>query len=473
MTAMNREKRVLIIGAGPTGLGAATRLMELGHGNWEIVEASDTVGGLARSITDERGFIWDIGVHVNFSHYQHYDDLMLGLKNFEWLQGLRQSWVWTKDRFVPFAFQNNVRHLPKEAMWECIRGLIDVRTSWPNGREPQNFRQWIDWMFGPGIAKHFMLPYNEKIWACPPEEMNAHWVGDRVTPISLERVVENVIHERDDLGWGPNSTFRFPKFGGTGSVWKSVAGELPADKITFGTKLVKVDTQRRVAHFDDGSQRDYDLLLTAIPLDLFMGLTDMEEEKPAREGLRHSSLHMVGVGLRKPITESLAGGMSWIYFPDDNCPYYRATVFSNLSPHVVPDPDNQWSIMTETSESLHRPVNSETIVDEVIQGLINTRLIHSEDQVIDRFHIRVEHSYPTPSLSRDDALGVLLPSLLARGIYSRGRFGAWKYEIANQDHSLMQGVEAVDHMLMGRDEVTVWNPNMVNAPRRWLQAVKR
>lgn len=470
---MSKEKKILIIGAGPTGLGAATRLQELGHREWEIVEATDTVGGLARTVRDEKGFLWDLGVHINFSHYQHYDNLMLSLEDFEWLKGLRESWVWTKNRFVPFAFQNNVRYLPKDAMWDCIRGLIEVRQSWPPGKKPANFREFSTWMFGEGICKHFMVPYNEKIWATPLEEMNAHWVGERVTPISLERVVENVIHERDDLGWGPNSTFRFPKHGGTGSVWKAVAERLPASKFTFETRLEKLDTERRVAHFSDGSERDYDLLLSAMPLDLLIAMTDMDQQKPAAQGLRHSSLHMVGVGLKRPMPDHLKKTMSWIYCPDDNCPFYRATIFSNLSPHVVPDPDNQWSIMTETAESDWLPRNSETIVEEVVQGLIKSKMVESRDQVVSVHHKRVEHSYPVPSVSRDDALDALLPALMKRGVYSRGRFGAWKYEVANQDHSLMQGVEAVDHMLMGRDEVTVWNPGVVNAPKRWLQAIKQ
>lgn len=57
--------------------------------------------------------------------------------------------------------------------------------------------------------------------------------------------------------------------------------------------------------------------------------------------------------------------------------------------------------------------------------------------------------YPTPSLERDGALKQLLPKLQAKGIYSRGRFGSWKYEVGNQDHSFMLGVEAVDNILHG------------------------
>ena len=62
---------------------------------------------------------------------------------------------------------------------------------------------------------------------------------------------------------------------------------------------------------------------------------------------------------------------------------------------------------------------------------------------------RLEHGYPTPSLARDSILEKALPWLKEHGIWSRGRFGSYKYEVANQDHSLMLGVEAADNILFG------------------------
>src|SRR5258708_38936520 len=68
-------KKIVIVGAGPAGLGAAYRLAELGHDDWEVFERDDHVGGLASSYTDEHGFIWDHGGHVMFSHYSYFDDI--------------------------------------------------------------------------------------------------------------------------------------------------------------------------------------------------------------------------------------------------------------------------------------------------------------------------------------------------------------------------------------------------------------
>ena len=68
--------RIVIIGAGPTGLGAGYRLQELGYDDWVLLEANDYVGGLATSFTDDKGFTYDIGGHVMFSHYAYYDELV-------------------------------------------------------------------------------------------------------------------------------------------------------------------------------------------------------------------------------------------------------------------------------------------------------------------------------------------------------------------------------------------------------------
>jgi len=69
--------RVVIVGAGPTGLGAAYRLHQLGEDDFLVVERGDRAGGLAASYVDDQGFTWDTGGHVHFSHYAYFDALMI------------------------------------------------------------------------------------------------------------------------------------------------------------------------------------------------------------------------------------------------------------------------------------------------------------------------------------------------------------------------------------------------------------
>src|SRR6202042_532470 len=99
--------------------------------------------------------------------------------------------------------------------------------------------------------------------------------------------------------------------------------------------------------------------------------------------LLRSSSHIVGVGLKGEMPAKLAKEC-WMYFPEDNCPFYRVTVFSLYSPNNVPESatGKYWSLMTETSESTVKHLNRETLVEETIQVLFNTGQINSRDQVV-------------------------------------------------------------------------------------------
>lgn len=118
--------------------------------------------------------------------------------------------------------------------------------------------------------------------------------------------------------------------------------------------------------------------------------------------------------------------------------------------------------MLEVSESSMKPVNQETLLAECIQGLINTDMIKPDDEIVSTYHRRFYHGYPTPTLEREGVLKQLLPKLEDRDIWSRGRFGSWRYEVGNQDHSFMLGVEAVDHLVNGATELTLNYPDFVN-----------
>jgi hypothetical protein len=138
-----------------------------------------------------------------------------------------------------------------------------------------------------------------------------------------------------------------------------------------------------------------------------------------------------------------------MYFPESNAPFYRVTYLSNYSPEVVPDASRNYSLLAEVSFSEFKPDDRDTVVERTVQGMVNTQLLSEEDRrdIVDTFLIERDHTYPTPSLERDEALAVLHPWLESRDVYSRGRFGAWRYEVGNMDHSVAQGVEWVNRVL--------------------------
>ena len=110
--------------------------------------------------------------------------------------------------------------------------------------------------------------------------------------------------------------------------------------------------------------------------------------------------------------------------------------------------------MAEISYSTSKKIEKETIIEETIKGMLNTKLIESREKIVSTWSLDVPYGYPTPSLERDGILNKVQSELLKRRVYSRGRFGAWKYEISNTDHTTMQGVEVVDLILNGVKEKT-------------------
>jgi protoporphyrinogen oxidase len=444
--------RIVIIGAGPTGIGAAWRLHELGHPNWLIVEGGDHAGGLASSVVDAGGFTWDLGGHVLFSHYPYFDRAMDTALGDAWVEHVREAWVWMRDRWIPYPFQNNVWRLPPEDLIACIAGLIDLQSSAPAA--PRSFREWLLASFGAGICDVFMLPYNRKVWAYDPSRLDVGWMGERVATVDVKRVLGNLVLRKDDVSWGPNATFRFPLHGGTGAIWRALSARLPASQIQFGRTVSAVDLDRKQITVMDGESIRYDYLISSMALDdLLRCVVGRPELTRSASQFVYSSSHIIGVGLKGHPPDDLRT-KCWIYFPENRVPFYRATVFSNYSPNNVPTASPHWSLMAEVSESPDKPVNASTVVADVVDGFLSCGFIDPQS-VVSTWHRRLEHGYPTPWLGRDAILAPIEAELRAAAVFSRGRFGAWKYEVSNQDHSFMQGVEAVDHLLNGDREATV------------------
>jgi protoporphyrinogen oxidase len=475
---------ILILGAGPTGLGAATRLKQHKFEDWLLVDSFNEAGGLACTDVTPEGFLYDMGGHVIFSHYDYFDQLIdaaVGTGEEHWAVHERVSYVWMKNRWIPYPFQNNICSLPLEDQVNCINGLIEAKVTNALAKSaPANFDEWILRVMGEGIANIFMRPYNFKVWAVPTNKMQCSWLGERVATANVAKVVENVLRNKTESGWGPNAVFRFPQEGGTGAIWKKVANFLPNDKQVYNMTVISLDAKEQIVTFENGRKIQYNKLLSTIPLDItlnWLGRSDLANK------LTYSSSHIIGLGLRG---NSPHDTKCWLYYPEDDCPFYRCTVFSHYAKKNCPNDDillptlrygdktlnvtdknpkigPYWSLMFEVSENKdYKPVNLETIVEETIQGAINTSMIKSTDEIVSIYYRRLEHGYPTPSLERDNILDQALPWLKKQNIWSRGRFGSYKYEVANQDHSCMIGVEAIDNILYGSKEFTLLYPSLTN-----------
>ena len=444
-------RRIAIVGAGPCGLACGRELGRLGHGEWTIFEQAAEAGGHAGSFVDPVGFTWDIGGHVVFSHFGEFDLLLEEALGDDVHEHDRSSYVRVDSRWVPYPFQNNLRYLAPEDAYDCLVGLIDA----PALDGDASFAAWMEHTFGEGITRLFMRPYNLKVWATPAERMSATWIAERVSVVDHRRALRSILLGLDDVGWGPNNTFRFPRSGGTGEIYRRVAARL-GDHVRYAAELVGLDTERREIRFADGSSEGYDALVSTMPIDLLVAAIDdcPTEVRSAAAALEHNGVYVVGVGVER----ALADDRSWLYFADPAIPFYRATNFAKYAGANVPggDTDRYSSYMTETAYSEHRPRAREGLEEAVVDGLVETELLERDTPIASLHTIDAEYAYPIPTLERDAALGVVQPWLMERSIYSRGRFGSWRYEIGNMDHAVKMGIDVARFVLEGRPE-EIWS----------------
>ena len=448
---MKNRARIVIIGAGPTGLGAAYRLRQCGYENFIVYEQNSYAGGLCASFKDNKGFTWDLGGHVIFSHYQYFDKLLETLLGDRFLEHKREAWIRAMNRWVPYPFQNNIKHLPEDVITECLEGLKRLKRQ---SKKTANFEEWIVNNLGEGIAKHFMFPYNFKVWAYPLHLLSADWIAERVSKVKLKEVMAELESNTDRTDWGPNAVFKYPLDGGTGEIFRKMAVPL-RQKIKLNSEITSVDAKHKKLYLSSGEKTGYDVLINTSPLDKFIKSIEGCGGKLSRASLnlKHNGVFAVGIGINKPCPSNKC----WMYFPDSDSPFFRVTYLSNYSPNNVPGNKEYYSLLCESAYSEHKREGKDKIIEKTIQGLINSGLIKEIDKkfIISRFLFDIDYAYPVPTLKRDGALRKIQPQLEKMGIYSRGRFGAWKYEIGNTDHSIMQGKEIVDKILENDNE-SVW-----------------
>jgi UDP-galactopyranose mutase len=192
-----------------------------------------------------------------------------------------------------------------------------------------------------------------------------------------------------------------------------------------------------------------------MPIDRLVAAIDdaPSDLREAAASLEHNGVWVLGVGVER----GLADDRSWLYFADHSVPFYRITNFAKYAAANVPGADTvrYSSYLTETAYSRHRPGEPERLRDRVIEGLVETGLIDRDVPIVSTHLIDVDYAYPIPTLERDAALAVVQPWLMEREIYSRGRFGSWRYEIGNMDHAAKMGIDAARLLVEGRPE-EVW-----------------
>ncbi|HLQ37906.1 MAG TPA: FAD-dependent oxidoreductase [Planctomycetota bacterium] len=429
--------QIAILGGGISGTALARMLAADGH-QVVVLEKSDRPGGLCRSRT-LGGFTFDdAGGHILFSKNKAVLDWQLQRCGGEAavVRTERNTMIRWHDRWVPYPFENGVGHLTKAAIVDCMAGYVEAHVQRRLGTPcPANFRDWITWRMGDGFARHFMVPYNEKIWKCDLRTMASDWVAGRVPEAPIEDILKAAVG-LDSKGYSHQSVFWFPRHGGFETL---VRGTVAGGNFTVRCGAAAEQVRRSGSKYlVDGES--FDLVVNTAPLPLVeAAFTDIPPAIRADiRALRPISLLnlMIGVKLHEPLPK-----LSWIYLPfAEQGPTNRVTYFSNYSPHNAPAGHGSF-----LAEITHRGdlAPDRAWAQSVIAALGRAGILHPEHVVLTEW-CNNEFAYIDQDLDFGARIGRVRAWFDNSGYITFGRFG--RYEYHNSDQCIARAIEVHAHI---------------------------
>jgi protoporphyrinogen oxidase len=370
--------------------------------------------------------------------------LFLELLGADLLEVERSSWIYIAGRWVPYPFQTNTWALSAEIRDECLNGYLQARRVERDekaGRsEARDFHDFVVRGWGDGIARHFMIPYNEKLWALPLEELVPTWAGRFLPETTLEDVVRGA--EGPSAKYrGYNSGLLYPRCGGIGLVAARL-GERLNGVVEVGCRVIEVDLRQRRVRLDDGRESTYQRLVSTIPLPALSALCNDRPRgvSAAASGLRAASVTCVNVAVRGPGSRDIPA-CHWVYFPDKRFGFYRAGCSCSAVPSAVPAGCRSFTV----EFSHHGPVDGATLQDQAISGLRECGLIGPADHVLFVFARTIPCAYVVFDREREWRRRAVLDWFASQGVLSVGRYGGWQY--GSMEDALLEGRLAARRVL--------------------------
>ena len=431
---MSRET-VVIIGAGLAGLTAGRALKTAGV-DYLILEAGDRPGGLCRTEVVD-GFTFDYTGHLLHLKEGDSKDLILELVGDRLVEHTRRASVYVEGVFVDYPIQAHFGKLPAPFAGQCLEELLAAADQEVSGE--MFFDQWAVKRFGKTLADLFMIPYNAKLSVHPLKEMEISWTSWSV-PVPTARELRAIARGEDPPAYGYNTTFFYPRDEGIEILPRSLARGQESC-IRTGTRIDRVNALTRTVTLENGEELPYSSLISTMPLDRLLGITEGLNDSltQAAGKLRYSSVLGICMGLDGPVLKP----DHWIYFPDEELPFYRIGFPTNFSDRVAPE--GCGSIYAEVAYSDGSCPEVEKVAGKVLETLFSTGLIDPSTGISSRIDLAMPCAYVFHDLYRANHLDSILESLGEKDILSVGRYGAWEYS-AMQD-AVEWGLSAVREVL--------------------------
>ena len=423
-------KKVVIIGGGLAGLSAGYHLAECEPA---VFERERQIGGLCRSFRQD-GFTFDCTGHLIHLKTPYVKELVARILPGAFDLHDRRAAIYSKSVITPYPFQANTYGLPPPVVKECLIGFVEsMRTA--AEAAPRNFHDWAIHTFGAGIAKHFMLPYNEKFWKQDLHAINPDWGSWAIPKPTLEEVVSGALG-LTNTGMGYNPRFMYPKSGGIDCLPQALAKAVA--NVNLGQSVERIDSKRKCVRVSNGREEPYDVLISTLPLPrVFRMLHDAPDWlRLDAAKLRAVSVLNINVGVDRPNISN----QHWIYFPEEQFIFSRVGFPVNFSAAVAPEGAS--SLYIEITHPPGATPDVDAAFARAIADLQRCGILREGDRILTRHVLDIESAYVIFDAHRETRLQTLIDYLESRDIFPAGRYGRWEYH--SMEDSILSGKKAAE-----------------------------
>lgn len=448
--------KVVIIGAGLTGLSAAYHLEQRGFTDYKLFEKESDVGGLCRSVYQD-GFTFDYTGHLLHASDDYFRELLgnvVGLGNFNAIT--RRSFIYSHDTYTNYPYQVNLYGLPTDVIVDCIEGYAQRPIT---TKAPKNFYEWAHVNFGAGIAKHFFYPYQEKIFAYDLKQISTSWMGRFVPSTSLKQMIEGAIKPPVEQTIGYNANFYYPKHGGI-QFWIEQLAHAISQEIYTDCTVTQVNVKDKYVTFANGHREYYETLISTMPLDILLNMT---------KDASHTNLQKVAQKLDCNSVINLNWGFNrpdisdkhWIYFPEEQYPFYRIGFPHNFADGMAPQGCS--SLYAEFAHVKKSPAYVQDMLGQT-RTQLKKLLRVSDAEITTEAVLNIQHAYVLYTPWREKNLGKLHKRLNEFDIHSVGRYGEWKY--ASMQEAVLDGKKIAEHITILPAQKTFYQEPLIQQPNR-------
>ncbi len=464
----NGHKKVVIIGAGPSGLTAAYELCKVGVQS-VVLEKDEVVGGISRTV-NYRGYLFDIGGHRFFTKVKAVDDLWREiLEEEKFLKRRRLSRIYYNKKFFHYPLQPT-NALFGLGIYNSFRTFLSYTKTQLFPIKPElSFEDWISNRFGRRLYHTFFKTYTEKVWGIPCNEISAEWAAQRIKGLSLLSALKNALitsqpKNKSNIIKTLIDSFEYPEKG-PGMMWETVADIIKSkgSQLKLNAGVEKIFWQKnKVTALEIATDGRKELIpgtdfISSMPIQELV--RKMEPSVP--DEVRHAADIL---SYRDFLTVSLIINKAnlfednWIYIHDEEVKVGRIQNFKNWSPEMVPDP-NKTCLGLEyfcfEGDSLWT-MSDEDLIALGTKELGMLELVDPND-VEDGAVVRMPKAYPVYDSKYADALIIIRKFLDGlNNLHLVGRNGMHKYN--NQDHSMLTAMLTVKN-IMGAN-YNVWDVNV-------------